>query len=128
MGVAVTELLEPAVEMANSCADSVPAEDNPGVWLGGVMGELAVQGRNKLSLVASPRIATFGYWVEQLIAESTGKQGKGIVPVEGEPLGRPAVYSDERLFVYIRLHADPPNKTGQFPEKAGHPVVLRSLP
>ncbi len=113
MGVDVTELLERAVEMAHSCADSVPAKDNPGVWLGGVMGELALQGRNKLTLVASPRIATFGYWVEQLIAESTGKQGKGIVPVEGEPLGKPAVYGDDRLFVYIRMDADPPNKAVQ---------------
>src|SRR5467141_3216802 len=98
MGVDVTEMLERAVEMAHSCADSVPAESNPGVWLGAVMGELAVSGRNKLTLIASPKIATFGYWVEQLIAESTGKQGKGIVPVEGEALGKPAVYGDDRLF------------------------------
>jgi transaldolase / glucose-6-phosphate isomerase len=127
MGVDVTEMLERAVEMAHSCADSVPAEDNPGVWLGGVMGELALQGRNKLTLIASPRIATFGYWVEQLIAESTGKQGKGIVPVEGEPLGKPAVYGDDRLFVYIRMDADPPNKAVQALEKAGQPVVTLTL-
>ena len=127
MGVDVTELLERAVEMAHSCADTVPAADNPGVWLGGVMGELALQGRNKLTLVASPRIATFGYWVEQLIAESTGKQGKGIFPVEDEPLGRPAVYGDDRLFVYIRMDADPPNKAVQALEKAGQPVVTLTL-
>jgi transaldolase/glucose-6-phosphate isomerase len=127
MGVDVKEMLERAVEMAHSCADSVPAESNPGVWLGAVMGELAVQGRNKLTLIASPRIATFGYWVEQLIAESTGKQGRGIVPVEGEPLGKPAVYGDDRLFVYIRMDADPPHKAVQALEKAGQPVVTLTM-
>jgi transaldolase/glucose-6-phosphate isomerase len=127
MGVDVGEMLERAVEMAHSCADSVPADSNPGVWLGGVMGELALQGRNKLTLIASPKIATFGYWVEQLIAESTGKQGKGIVPVEGEPLGKPAVYGDDRLFVYIRLDADPPHKAVEALEKAGQPVVTLTM-
>src|SRR5258707_13118196 len=120
-------MLERAVEMAHSCADSVPAESNPGVWLGAVMGELAVEGRNKLTLIASPKVATFGYWVEQLIAESTGKQGKGIVPVEGEPLGKPGVYGDDRLFVYIRMDADPPNKSVQALEKAGVPVVTLTM-
>src|SRR6266849_638982 len=127
MGVDVTEMLERAVEMAHSCADSVPADSNPGVWLGAVMGELAVEGRNKLTLIASPKVATFGYWVEQLIAESTGKQGKGIVPVEGEPLGKPGVYGDDRLFVYIRMDADPPNKAVQALEKAGVPVVTLTM-
>ncbi len=127
MGVDVRELLERAVEMGHSCADSVPAESNPGVWLGAVMGELAVQGRNKLTLIASPKISTFGYWVEQLIAESTGKQGKGIVPVEGEPLGKPDVYEDDRLFVYIRMDADLPNRAVQALEKAGHPVVTLTM-
>jgi transaldolase/glucose-6-phosphate isomerase len=127
IGVDVTEMLERAVEMAHSCADSVPAGTNPGVWLGAVMGELALEGRNKLTLIASPKIATFGYWVEQLIAESTGKQGKGIVPVEGEPLGKPAVYGDDRLFVYIRLDKDPPNKAVEALEKAGQPVVTLTM-
>jgi len=127
MGVDVEEILERAVEMAHSSADSVPAENNPGVWLGAVMGELAVGGRNKLTLIASPKVATFGYWVEQLIAESTGKQGKGIVPVEGEPVGKPAVYGDDRLFVYIRMDADPPNKAVEALEKAGHPVVTLTM-
>ncbi len=127
IGVDVNELLERAVEMTHSCADSVPAESNPGVWLGAVMGELALQGRNKLTLIASPKIATFGYWVEQLIAESTGKLGKGIVPVEGEPLGKPDVYGDDRLFVYIRMDADPPNRAVQALEKAGHPVVTLTM-
>ncbi|HEV2029146.1 MAG TPA: bifunctional transaldolase/phosoglucose isomerase [Candidatus Dormibacteraeota bacterium] len=127
MGVNVVELLERAIEMASSCADSVPAESNPGVWLGAVMGRLANMGRNKLTLIASPKVATFGYWVEQLLAESTGKEGKGIVPVEGEPLGRPPVYGADRLFVYIRMDADAPNRAVTALEKAGHPVVTLTL-
>src|SRR5437763_4595325 len=102
-------MLERAVEMAHSCADSVPADKNPGVWLGAVMGELAARGRNKVTLIASPKVATFGYWVEQLIAESTGKAGTGIVPLEGEPAGKPAVYGDDRVSAYIRLDGDAPN-------------------
>jgi len=127
MGVNVVELLERAIEMASSCADSVPADSNPGVWLGAVMGRLANMGRNKLTLIASPKVATFGYWVEQLLAESTGKEGKGIVPVEGEPLGRPPVYGADRLFVYIRMDADAPNRTVTALEKAGHAVVTLTL-
>ncbi len=127
MGVNVKEMLGRAVEMAHSCADAVPAESNPGVWLGAVMGQLALQGRNKLTLIASPKVVAFGYWVEQLIAESTGKQGKGIVPVEGEPVGRPTVYGDDRLFVYIRMESDPANRAVQALEKAGQPVVTLTL-
>jgi len=127
MGVDVTELLERAIEMGHSCADSVPIESNPGVWLGAVMGQLATHGRNKLTLIASPKVASFGYWVEQLIAESTGKQGKGIVPVEGEPLGKPQVYGPDRLFVHIRMEADAPNRAVQALEKAGQPVVTLTM-
>ena len=127
MGVNVVGLLDRAIEMEQSCADSVPVESNPGAWLGGVMGKLATSGRNKLTLIMSPKVATFGYWVEQLIAESTGKQGKGIVPIEGEPVGKPAVYGDDRLFVYIRMDADPPNRAVQALEKAGHPVVTLTM-
>ncbi|HEY6118004.1 MAG TPA: bifunctional transaldolase/phosoglucose isomerase [Candidatus Dormibacteraeota bacterium] len=127
IGVDVKEMLERAVEMEHSCADSVPVEGNPGVWLGGVMGRLATLGRNKVTLITSPKVATFGYWVEQLIAESTGKEGKGIVPVEGEPVGKPAVYGDDRLFVYIRMDADPPNRAVQALEKAGQPVITLTM-
>ena len=127
IGVNVGELLERAVEMAHSCADSVPADENPGVWLGAVLGRLAAGGRNKLTLIASPKVATFGYWVEQLIAESTGKEGKGIVPVEGEPVGKPDVYPDDRLFVYVRMDAEPTNRSVQALEKAGQPVVTLTL-
>src|SRR5438552_409413 len=116
-----------AVEMEHSCADSGPVESNPGAWLGAVMGKLATQGRNKLTLIASPKVATFGYWVEQLLAESTGKEGKGIVPIEGEPVGKPAMYGDDRLFVYIRMDADPPHRGVQALVKAGHPVITLTM-
>ena len=127
MGIDVKEMLERAVEMEHSCADSVPVESNPGVWLGAVMGRLALEGRNKVTLITSPKIATFGYWVEQLLAESTGKEGKGLVPIEGEPVGKPAVYGDDRLFVYIRMDADPANRAVQALERAGQPVVTLTL-
>jgi transaldolase / glucose-6-phosphate isomerase len=127
MGVDVEELLQRAVEMEHSCADSVPVDKNPGMWLGAVMGSLALKGRNKVTLITSPRVATFGYWVEQLLAESTGKEGKGLVPIEGEPVGKPTVYGDDRLFVYIRMDADPPNRAVRALEKAGHPVVTLTL-
>ena len=127
IGVNIEELLQRAMEMAAASADTVPAETNPGVWLGAVMGELAVRGRNKLTLIASPKVATFGFWVEQLIAESTGKQGKGIVPIEGEPLGRPPVYGKDRFFVYIRMDSDAPSRAVAALEKAGQPVVTLTL-
>ena len=126
MGVDVSELLERAVEMEHSCADSVPVESNPGAWLGAVMGRLATR-RNKVTLITSPKVATFGYWVEQLLAESTGKEGKGLVPIEGEPIGKPTVYGDDRLFVYIRMDADPPNRAVRALEKYGHPVVTLTM-
>jgi transaldolase / glucose-6-phosphate isomerase len=127
MGVNVVGLLDRAIEMEHSCADSVPVESNPGAWLGAVMGKLATAGRNKLTLIMSPKVATFGYWVEQLLAESTGKEGKGIVPIEGEPVGKPGVYGDDRLFVYIRMDADTPHRQVQALEKAGHPVVTLTM-
>src|SRR5262249_3394848 len=85
------------------------------------------QGRNKVTLITSPKVATFGYWVEQLLAESTGKEGKGVVPIEGEPVGKPSVDGDDRLFVYIRMDADPPNRAVRALEKAGHPVVTLTM-
>jgi len=116
IGVNVEQMLGRAVDMTD-----------PGVWLGAAMGQLALMGRNKLTLIASPKVATFGYWVEQLLAESTGKQGKGIVPVEGEPVGKPAVYGKDRFFVYIRMDSDAPNRAVDAIEKAGHPVVTLTM-
>jgi glucose-6-phosphate isomerase/transaldolase/glucose-6-phosphate isomerase len=127
MGVDVAEMLERATEMAHSCDASVDVEKNPGVWLGAVLGALASRGRDKLTLVLSRPVATFGYWVEQLIAESTGKQGRGIVPVEGEPLGEPGVYGSDRLFVYVRMDEDPDHEGVRALERAGLPVVTLTL-
>ena len=126
-GVDVVEMLERGVEMAHSCAPTQAPEKNPGVWLGAVMGRLALDGRDKLTLIASRRVATFGYWVEQLIAESTGKEGKGIIPVEGEPLGAPGVYGPDRLFVHIRVERDPEDRRVKALEEAGLPVVTLTL-
>ena len=130
MGVDVHELLDDAERMAQSCRSSVPAAENPGLVLGAVLGVCANRGRNKLTLVTSPRIYDFGAWLEQLIAESTGKEGKGIVPVDREPLGDPGVYGDDRVFVYTRLESEPDaaqDTAVDALERAGHPVVRISI-
>jgi len=127
-GYDFASILESATGMAHACAPDVPAEKNPGVWLGSVMGSLAGERkRDKLTLVLSPKIGTFGYWVEQLIAESTGKEGRGIVPIEGEPLGPPAAYGDDRLFVYVRMASDPDHDGVRALEAAGQPVVTLTV-
>ena len=105
-GVNVVTLLDRADCMREGCASCVPAHENPGAWLGATIGILALQGHDKLTLVTSPSISSFGLWAEQLVAESTGKEGKGIVPVVGEPLVAPPFYGDDRLFVYLRLEGD----------------------
>ena len=127
MGVDVRELLERTQEMAHSCDTAVPVDKNPGIWLGAVMGALANRGRNKLTLLMSPQVATFGYWLEQLLAESTGKQGRGIVPIEGEPLGAPAAYGDDRLFVHLRVNGESDDPAVRALEQAGQPVVTLTL-
>ena len=101
IGADVRKLLDRAIDMRAACAPEAALTANPAGWLGGVMGEAALHGRNKLTLVMPPELSTLGYWVEQLIAESTGKEGRGILPIEGEPLGPPRVYGDDRLFVGI---------------------------
>src|SRR5258708_40132949 len=88
--------------MCQACRPRVAARDNPGLWLGAIMGALAPRGHGKLTLVMSPPISTFGYWVEQLIAASTCKEGKGLVPVEGAELGAPSVYGTDRLVPSLR--------------------------
>jgi hypothetical protein len=102
LGINLKLLLDRAAGMMAECAPGAPAEGNPGLILGAVLGAGALQARDKLTLVADPQLAPFGAWLEQLIAESTGKSGKGILPVEGEPLGSPEIYGDDRLFVYLR--------------------------
>ena len=130
MGVNVSTLLDRADGMREACAACVPANDNPGAWLGAVLGALAQRGRDKLTLVTSPSIASFGLWVEQLIAESTGKEGRGIVPVAAEPLSDPGVYGDDRFFVYLRVQDDDngaPDAAMESIRAAGHPTVRLGL-
>jgi transaldolase / glucose-6-phosphate isomerase len=130
IGVDVHALLDRAERMAHSCASCVPARDNPGVVLGAVIGVCARRGRDKLSLVASPAIADLGAWLEQLLAESTGKQGTGVIPVDREPLGSPDRYGDDRLFVHLRLDSAPDTAQDAAVdalEAAGHPVVRIGL-
>jgi transaldolase/glucose-6-phosphate isomerase len=126
IGVDVAGLLHRAHRMAEACAACVPAVENPGAWLGAILGEAALAGRNKTTFVLSPGIASFGLWVEQLIAESTGKEGRGILPVADEPLGDPAVYGADRVFVSLRLAGENDRKVDDrlaALEDAGHPVV-----
>jgi transaldolase/glucose-6-phosphate isomerase len=118
IGVDLDALLDRAHEMLHACHYCVPAEENPGAWLGAVIGEAALASRDKLTLVLPPEIAGLGDWIEQLIAESTGKEGTGILPVTDEPLGAPDVYGNDRLFVAIGEHGG----LAQL-EAAGHPVV-----
>jgi transaldolase/glucose-6-phosphate isomerase len=118
VGVDLAALLGRADEMVQACHTSVPIAENPGAWLGAVLGEGARNGRDKLTLVMPPELSTFGYWAEQLLAESTGKEGRGIIPIEGEALGDPSVYGNDRLFVAIGDH---PGLDAL--ASAGHPVV-----
>lgn len=126
MGVDVAKFLDYAEEMVHSCAATVPAPDNPGVVLGTILGVLANQGRDKVTLITSPGISDLGAWLEQLLAESTGKDGKGLIPIDQEPLGNPEVYGSDRLFVYVRLESAPdPNQDAAVDalEQAGQPIV-----
>jgi len=126
MGLDVGRFLDRAEEMVHSCAACVPAADNPGVALGTVLGTLGARGRDKVTLVTSPAISGLGGWLEQLIAESTGKRGRGLIPIDGERLGARAVYGDDRLFVYLRLTSKPDTtQDAAFDalERAGQPVV-----
>jgi len=129
-GIDIMTLLERANHMREECATSVPARENPGAWLGAAMGSFARLGRDKLTLVTSPSIGSFGLWLEQLIAESLGKDGKGIIPVAGEPLMDAAIYGDDRLFVYLRLEGDDNATIDAAMERiksSGQPVVHLGL-
>ncbi len=131
MGVDVPRFLRRTQEMVAACGETVAAPDNPGVVLGAILGVLAKEGRDKLTIVASPGIYDLGAWLEQLLAESTGKQGHALIPVDREALSQESVYGDDRLFVYLRLQTapDPAQDEGiAFLEQAGHPVVRIELP
>ncbi len=129
MGLDLHKLLDRAERAMHSCAAVVPAKENPAARLGAVLGECARAGRDKLTLIMDQRISALGLWIEQLIAESTGKEGKGILPVAGEPLGPPAVYGADRLFISIAVERQDEQTLSQLKalEAAGHPVIRRTL-
>jgi transaldolase / glucose-6-phosphate isomerase len=107
IGLDTQKFLNRTEEMVHSCKSCVPVDDNPGMVLGIILGSLAVQGRDKLTIIASPGIYGLGAWLEQLIAESTGKEGHGIIPVDREELGPIDVYGSDRVFAYLRLESAP---------------------
>ncbi len=131
MGIDVAKFLDITEEMVQACAASVAASENPGVILGAILGTAAKSGRDKVTLIASPGISDLGAWLEQLLAESTGKQGHGIIPVDREKLGAPDLYGADRVFVYLRLDNGVDRNQDQAVEalvKKGQPVVTISIP
>jgi transaldolase / glucose-6-phosphate isomerase len=128
-GIDIAKLLDRATEMQRAC-ENQRAEGNPGAWLGVAFAELAKLGRDKITIVTTPRVDMFGVWAEQLIAESTGKEGKGLVPIDREPLGEPSVYGNDRIFVYLKLDGAKNAVVERRLEElqaAGHPVVELKL-
>jgi transaldolase / glucose-6-phosphate isomerase len=107
MGLDLAKFLKNTQQMVKACGADVAADANPGVILGAILGAAATQGLDKCTIISSPGIHDLGAWLEQLLAESTGKQGKGIIPVDREKLGKPEVYGSDRLFVYLRLQSKP---------------------
>lgn len=126
IGLDFETLLKRALPMVKQCGPDAEPGDNPGVRLGVTLAAAARAGRNKLTLVCSPALASFGGWLEQLVAESTGKAGQAIIPVDGEEIGDPGVYGDDRLFVYLRLESGADGRQDasvQDLAEAGHPVI-----
>ena len=125
-GVDVRKLLKHALSMVRSCGPDVPPHENPGVQFGLAMGLAGLEGRDKVTILSSKKIADFGAWAEQLIAESTGKDGKGLIPIDGEPLDDVALYGKDRFFIDIRTEGENDaahdDKLAAL-EKAGHPLV-----
>jgi glucose-6-phosphate isomerase len=131
IGLDTKKFLSRAAEMVGACGASVGVEQNPGAALGVILGAAARTGRDKVTIITSPGISDLGAWLEQLLAESTGKNGKGIIPVDREHLGPPEVYGNDRVFAYVKLEsgadADQEARVAAL-EKAGQPVVRISLP
>ena len=129
MGGDVNTVLQRAIDATHACADSVPVGENPGARLGATLASLAAAGRNKLTLITPPPLQSLGLWIEHLLAESLGKEGKGIVPVVGEPLGDPDLYGDDRAFVYIHTEPRAQELDAKLTalEAAGHPVLRHAL-
>ena len=130
MGIAADALLHRAQVAEAACAAFDSSASNAGLWLGLVVGELARQGRDKATFVVAEPVDSFGLWVEQLVAESTGKEGRGILPVAGEPVGSPEAYGDDRVFAYLRRVEDPDadlDAKVKALADAGHPAVTLSV-
>jgi transaldolase/glucose-6-phosphate isomerase len=130
MGIDAPKFLDGADVMAIACSSCLPVDKNPGVQLGLILGVAAKNGRDKVTLITSPGISDFGAWLEQLMAESTGKDGKGLIPVDREALGPVESYGNDRVFAYIRLEggADAAqDAAADALAKAGHPVVRIAL-
>ena len=130
MGVDVAKFLDRTRAMVNACGADVSARNNPGVILGALLGVADKQGRDKITFIASPGIHDLGAWLEQLLAESTGKNGKGLIPVDREPPASPEAYGDDRIFIYLRLDDDAgsaPDAAIEAIEDAGQPVVRISV-
>jgi transaldolase / glucose-6-phosphate isomerase len=125
-GIDLRTLLKNTLLMVRSCGPDVPPHENPGVQLGLAMGLAGLEGRDKVTILSSRKIADFGAWAEQLIAESTGKEGKGLVPIDGEPLGDVTLYGNDRFFIHLRIEGENDRAHDDqlaALEKAGHPVV-----
>ena len=130
LGLDVGRLLDRARGVADQCRLQTPIDKNPGGLLGAAMGALAKAGRDKVTVIASPPLATFGLWVEQLLAESTGKEGTGMIPVVQEPVLAPSSYGQDRFFAYLRLKGAknvPLDKQVESLARAGHPVLQCDL-
>src|SRR5690348_15279994 len=130
MGLDVAKFLKNTQEMVKACGATVAADKNPGVLLGAILGSAAKEGADKVTILSSPGISDLGAWLEQLIAESTGKQGKGIIPVDREKLAKPAAYGNDHVFAYLRLETKPDKKQDAAVaalEKDGLPVVRISV-
>ncbi len=128
IGLDLDALMASASTMLAACHEPEP-ERNPGLLLGLALGALARAGRDKLTFIADPTLTSFGAWAEQLIAESTGKHGVGIIPVDGEPLGEPAAYADDRVFIGLALAGSPDPSGGLLDAlaAAGHPVIRLTI-
>jgi transaldolase/glucose-6-phosphate isomerase len=130
MGADVAGILDAAGVAEQASQTKEPSDISSGLWLGLAWGELALAGRDKLTYVIDPPLESFGLWVEQLIAESTGKHGKGIVPIVDEPLGAPEAYGNDRTFLHLRHSAEPNEETDAKVaalREAGHPVIVREI-
>ena len=127
IGLDMEQFLTHGQRMMEQCLPDVPAGCNPGLGLGAVLGEAVLAGRDKLTLLADPELSSFGSWVEQLIAESSGKQGKGIIPIDLEPVLKPQQYGQDRLFVYFRRSGSLDAFAANL-RSVGQPVIELSMP